>query len=750
MSPARILIVENDPLLAQAIALHVEAHGHEVAGILARGEEVLPQGMALSPDLILMDIVLDGAIDGVETARQIQDSLDVPVVFLTAYLDEALVKRAFATDPFAYLQKPLKEHELLLTIELALSRHRSEMQMRQMQDELEKQVAQRTAELMAANQALQRQIAEQQATHAALQRFRTMLDHSADAVFLIDRATMRFIDFNQTACESLGYSREELLALGPQDIKPFYNRPMLEQRFDEIGRDPERSGKMDTFYKTRQGKLFPVEVRFRALESEGRLIIEAIARDITLIRKVELSLRESEQQFHQIAESMQQTLWIRDIKTGGMLYISPAFEKIWERPLAAVYEQPRLILADLHPDDREFVTRVMQQLLTEPRSMELEYRLLHPDGRIRWLRTQSFPINDEQGQAYRIGCFTEDITAHKERGEALRLSEEKFHRLFKTSPIGIALVSPELGLMESNPAFCAMLGYSKEELSGKTLADITLPADLKPGTDLVQQLFSGEISSYTLEKRYLRKDGRSFWGKLHAAVIRDQLGKPMYGLGMVEDIDPVKQAEALRLAHEAEQRNALVREVHHRIKNHLQGVMGLLRQHMPDEPLCRATIQDAITQIGSVAIVHGLQGRDADGAISLPDMLTAIADGFKDLAQSKFEATPNNTLAFVPRIARNEAVSIALALNELIMNAAKHGSGATQIVLEGESDRVVVRVTNPTQEPKQEIRSGTGLDLVKILLPRQGATLSLVCDEKDFMAEIALMPPVIFDAENLH
>lgn len=775
MEPARILIVENAPLPEQTIARHVEALGYEVAGVLAREEDVLQQGMALNPDLILMDIVLDGVMDGIEMvrkiqdsldvpviflldgimdgiemARKIQDSLDVPVAFLTTYLDETRAKRALTTSPFAYLHKPIKEHELLLTLELALSYHHSKMQLLHTQVELEKQVAQRTAELVAANQALQQQIAEQQSTYAELQRFRSTLDHSADAIFLIDRATMRFIDVNHTACERLGYSREELLALGPQDIKPFYNRPMLEQDFDEIARSPARSGVIDTFCKSRNGEIFPVEVRLRALESEDRPVMVAIARDITLRRKTELSLRESEEQFRQIAENMQHVLWIRDIKTEGLLYISPAFEKIWGRPCAAVYERPRLLLADLHPEDRERVTRAMQQLWTEPLGLELKYRLRHADGRVRWLRTQTFPICDEQGQTYRIGGITEDITARKEHEEALRLSEEKFRRLFQSSPIGISLVSSEHRLMESNPALCAMLGYSKEELRGKTLADITLPADLQSGTELVQQLFSGEISSYTLEKRYVKKDGENFWGKLHAAVIRDQLGQPMYGLGMVENIDQVKQAESLRLAHEAEQRSALVREVHHRIKNHLQGVMGLLRQRIPNEPLCRSTIEEIIAQISSVAIVHGLQGKNDDGTISLPDMLTAIAAGFKGLVQSGFDAALNNTLTFVPHIAREEAVSIALALNELIMNTAKHGSGAAQITLDGEADRVMVRITNPVQEPNPDIRSGTGLELVRMLLPRKNTTLSLFCDENGFMAEIVLMPPVIFDAGKLH
>lgn len=614
LSPARILIVENDPLLAQAITLHVEAVGHKVVAILARGEEVLEQGMALSPDLILMDIVLDGALDEVETARQIQDKLDVPVVFLTAYADEALIKRAFTTAPFAYLQKPPKEHELLLTLELALSHHQSEMHLRQVQDKLEKQVAIRTAELSAANKALQQKLDEQQATNAVLQRFRATLDHSSDSIFLIDRATMRFIDVNQTACNTLGYTREELLMMGPQDIKPFFTRAMLEQQFDDIAYHPAQNGVIDTFHKSRNGELFPVEVRLRTLKSRGSPVIVAIARD---------------------------------------------------------------------------------------------------------------------------------ITANKEHEEALRLSEEKFRRLFENSPIGIALVSLDRRLMESNPAFCAMLGYSEKELEYMPLADITFPADGEAGKESQQQLLSGKITSFTLEKRYLRKNGTPFWARLNASIVRDQTGQPMYSLGMVEDIDHIKQAESLRLAHEAEHRNALVREVHHRIKNHIQGVIGLLRQRKLNDLLCRTVIEETIAQISSVAIVHGLQGSDTDDDISLPGMLTAIATSFEGLVRPGFDATLTNILAFVPRIARDEAVPIALALNELIMNAAKHGSGSAQITLEGEPGRIVVRITNPIQTTNSNIQSGSGIELVRMLLPRQGTRLSLTCDNHAFIAEIGLSPPVI-------
>lgn len=189
MTLARILIVEDDEPVAQCVALLVEALGYANAGIVARGEDVLLQLSNLKPDLILMDVMLAGAMDGIETARQVHRRCDVPVVFVTAYDDADLLKRAITTGPFAYLHKPLKEGELKLTLELALYRHRMEARLRETLADLE-----RHCNAMEDGEA----------------RFRVVFEE-APIGMAFSHPDGRFFKFNPTFCKVLGYAENELL-----------------------------------------------------------------------------------------------------------------------------------------------------------------------------------------------------------------------------------------------------------------------------------------------------------------------------------------------------------------------------------------------------------------------------------------------------------------------------------------------------------------------------------------------------------
>jgi CheY-like chemotaxis protein len=122
-SPVRILVVEDDNITARAIALTLTDEGYDVVGRVASGEEAISRAFESHPDLVLMDIQLEGLIDGVLAAHQIQGTLDIPVVYLTAYADDETLKRVIYSRPYGYISKPFQQEELLDTIETALSRH---------------------------------------------------------------------------------------------------------------------------------------------------------------------------------------------------------------------------------------------------------------------------------------------------------------------------------------------------------------------------------------------------------------------------------------------------------------------------------------------------------------------------------------------------------------------------------------------------------------------------------------------------
>jgi PAS domain S-box-containing protein len=131
MTLARVLIVEDDRVVARDIEQQLSRIGHVVVATTARGEDALPLAQGTQPDLVLMDIRLEGAMDGIDAAQRIREHYHIPVVFLTAYADDETVQRASLTEPFGYLLKPFEDSQLRTVIEMALYKHAAERKLRE-------------------------------------------------------------------------------------------------------------------------------------------------------------------------------------------------------------------------------------------------------------------------------------------------------------------------------------------------------------------------------------------------------------------------------------------------------------------------------------------------------------------------------------------------------------------------------------------------------------------------------------------
>jgi CheY-like chemotaxis protein len=132
MSPTRILIVEDEMIIAEDMADVLTQLGYEVTAIVPSGYDAIEQAATTHPDIVLMDINLQGEIDGVDAATQIRSTQQIPVVFLTAYADQNTIERAKATEPYGYLLKPFQDRELKITIEIAIQRHKAATSIREM------------------------------------------------------------------------------------------------------------------------------------------------------------------------------------------------------------------------------------------------------------------------------------------------------------------------------------------------------------------------------------------------------------------------------------------------------------------------------------------------------------------------------------------------------------------------------------------------------------------------------------------
>jgi len=131
MPQGKIIVVEDDSITALHLKDCLDNLGYEVIALLHSGEEALDRSRHLTPDLILMDIYMRGVLTGIEAAHQIREFLDVPIIFLTAYSDDTTIERAKLSDPYGYITKPFDEKDLLISIEMALNKHRLGKELRE-------------------------------------------------------------------------------------------------------------------------------------------------------------------------------------------------------------------------------------------------------------------------------------------------------------------------------------------------------------------------------------------------------------------------------------------------------------------------------------------------------------------------------------------------------------------------------------------------------------------------------------------
>ncbi len=327
---------------------------------------------------------------------------------------------------------------------------------------------------------------------------------------------------------------------------------------------------------------------------------------------------------------------------------------------------------------------------------------------------------------------------------------EALHALvLRTSRDGFFSVGRDTRFREVNDAYCRMLGYTRAELLAMRVADVEAaetPAEIE--AHAAQVLAQGHDR---FETRHRRKDGTVL--EVELSVTAAEVGGEQVFFSFARDVAPRKQAERERLAQLEHQREALVREVHHRIKNNLQGVIGLLRRQADAHPPLRAALEGAMAQVSTMAAVHGLQGKHASEELRLCDLCQSIAAAVAALTGVAVEPLVQRQAARPVRLAASKGVPLALILNELIFNAVKHGdpwAGGPVLVLIDLDDRAAwVRITNSSQglPPGLDFAAGqglgTGLALVQALLPPRHAHLSLRSEGGSVVAELRLEPPVV-------
>ena len=175
-------------------------------------------------------------------------------------------------------------------------------------------------------------------------------------------------------------------------------------------------------------------------------------------------------------------------------------------------------------------------LIDSKQPLTTEEQVYHADGRLHEYLSFKFPVLDERDRVVSIVGVAKDITEDKKTKAALQISETRFTNTFEQAAVGIAHVAPDGRWLRVNQKICDILGYGKLELLQKTFQDITHPDDLQLDLEYVEQMLSGEIGTYSMEKRYIRHNGAIIWINLTVSLVRTSQGEPDYFISVVEDI----------------------------------------------------------------------------------------------------------------------------------------------------------------------------------------------------------------------
>src|SRR5579863_7038544 len=181
----------------------------------------------------------------------------------------------------------------------------------------------------------------------------------------------------------------------------------------------------------------------------------------------------SEEVFRQMAAYVQEIFWMMDARTRALLYVSPAYEKICGRSLERLYSSPAGYHEVVHPEDRERMEERFQVLAKE--AFSEEFRIVRPDGAIRWLSCRGFPVLDDQSEVVRVVGTAQDITLQKETAAALRASEDRYRDLVEHSHDLICTHDLQGRLLSVNEPPVRILGYSPAELTGRPMQEFLAP-----------------------------------------------------------------------------------------------------------------------------------------------------------------------------------------------------------------------------------------------------------------------------------
>jgi PAS domain S-box-containing protein len=441
------MVVEDERIVALNLCNTLAKLGYDTGTIVSNGEAALRHIASEPPDIVLMDIHIDGDIDGIDTAARIPQNLMLPVIYLTAYSEDATIERARATNPYGFLLKPFSERELHATITMALGRRASDMAVREREEKLRLALA--AAELNP---------------------------------WEIDPATGHIL-----YKDHIGWSSDSSPTILAESFRSFLptvhecDQDNVRAAFDRVsGNDGLCEVEFRKTISDGRERWFRVVGKAVRVPNERRRRIVGVSRDITGAKRASQERQASEQSYRDLISTIHGIIWEVDLRKDALTYVSESASRVLGYTAEEWMADPLFWEKHLHPEDAKKATAQFRAGAESGNSYESTYRMIASDGGTVWIHEAVSTIVKSNQRLLR-GVMV-DITnlkkaEHDIEAAAIRLaeSERRLAAILDTAAVGIVSVDEDLRIIAFNLEAERIFGYCAGDVLGHRL-DRLVPA----------------------------------------------------------------------------------------------------------------------------------------------------------------------------------------------------------------------------------------------------------------------------------
>jgi len=395
MAQKRLLIVEDERIIAEDIKKTLLKFDYEVIDIISKGEDVLANFEKLNPDLILMDIMLAGEMTGIETASKLKEKYNVPIIYLTAFSNEPVLSDAKLTEPFGYLIKPFEDRELHATIEMAFYRYKIEHNLR-----------------------------------LSEHKYRHLFNSIADPIFIFSKSNQKFITCNDVVHKFYGYSKDELSEMSLTNLHPQDEYRRITQQLNKPSEHPQ----LYHHYKRNQDILV-VNIITNDIQFNGLPASLITVHDITDKTLAEENLRKTQFRLSTVFKNVPNIILY---ETGeNRQFISENVNKLLGIDKGELVRNKQMIMKRIHRDDLEIITEKTRlwNVNQSKEMLTIWYRVSTQSGKLIWIEDRMIHVTTNKGERYITGVLV-DNTAIKEAEAEKKKIREQLYQSQKMEVVG--------------------------------------------------------------------------------------------------------------------------------------------------------------------------------------------------------------------------------------------------------------------------------------------------------------------------